>query len=93
MSLPLAVCCAVQSAVGTTPAAPGVITADVQVVPGEARVTTRDGVIPVVAGVATLRGQAGETLSVTVQQGAISKTFTVSLGSDGIATPGRLVLE
>jgi hypothetical protein len=54
---------------------------------------TRDGMIPVVAGVATLHGRAGETLNVTVQQGAVSKTFSVSLGSDGIATPARLVLE
>lgn len=49
--------------------------------------------LPVVAGIATLRGLPGETLNVTVQQGAASKTFSVSLGSDGIATPGRLVLE
>ena len=65
----------------------------VQVVPADARVVTRDGVLPVVGGVATLRGQAGETLNVTVQHGTGSKTFAVSLGSDGIATPGRLVLE
>jgi len=69
------------------------IAANVQVVPPDARVVTRDGVLPVVAGVATLRGTAGETLNVTVQQGAASKTFSVSLGSDGLATPGRLVLE
>jgi len=69
------------------------ITATVQVVPADARVVTRDGVLPVVGGVATLRGQAGETLNVTVQHGTGSKTFAVSLGSDGIATPGRLVLE
>jgi hypothetical protein len=49
--------------------------------------------IPVVAGIATLHGQAGETLNVTVQQGAVSKTFSVSLGRDGVATPGRLILE
>jgi len=69
------------------------VAASVQVVPADARVVTRDGVIPVVAGLATLRGLPGETLNVTVQQGAASKTFSVSLGSDGIATPGRLVLE
>ncbi|HEX2871356.1 MAG TPA: serine/threonine-protein kinase [Polyangiaceae bacterium] len=69
------------------------IAATVQVVPADARVVTRDGVLPVVGGVATLRGQAGETWNVTVQHGAGSKTFSVSLGSDGIATPGRLVLE
>ena len=73
--------------------APSALEASVQVVPANARVVTRDGMIPVVAGVATLHGQAGETLNVTVQQGAVSKTFSVSLGSDGIATPGRLVLE
>jgi hypothetical protein len=84
---------ALEPAGSAAPAAPSVITASVQIVPSEARVTTRDGVVPVVAGVATLRGQAGETLSVTVQRGAVTKTFAVSLGSDGIATPGRLVLE
>jgi len=67
--------------------------ANVQVVPADARVVTRDGMIPVVAGIATLHGRAGETLNVTVQQGAVSKTFSVSLGSDSIATPSRLVLE
>jgi hypothetical protein len=77
----------------TAPAEPSIITASVQIVPGQARVTTHDGVVPVVAGVAQLRGQAGQTLSVTVQHGPASKTFAVSLGSDGIATPGRLVLE
>jgi serine/threonine protein kinase len=69
------------------------VAARVQIVPADARVVTRDGVLPVVAGVATLRGQAGETLNVTVQQGATSKTFSVSLGRDGVATPGRLLLE
>ena len=70
-----------------------VVAATVQVLPADARVVTRDGVLPVVAGVATLRGQAGETLNVTVQRGSSSKTFAVSLGSDGVATPGRLNLE
>jgi hypothetical protein len=73
--------------------APSALEANVQVVPADARVVTRDGLIPLVAGVATLHGQAGETLNVTVQRGAMSKTFSVSLGRDGVATPGRLVLE
>jgi serine/threonine-protein kinase len=73
--------------------ATGVVAAQVQIVPADARVVTRDGVLPVVAGMATLRGQAGEILNVTVQQGAASKTFSVSLGRDGVATPGRLLLE
>jgi serine/threonine-protein kinase len=72
---------------------PSALQASVQVVPADARVVTRDGMIPVVAGIATLHGQAGETLNVTVQQGAVSKTFSVSLGRDGVATPGRLILE
>jgi hypothetical protein len=46
----------------------------------------------VVNGEATLHGRVGEALTVTLQQGAASRTFSVSLGSDGIATPGRLVL-
>ena len=71
----------------------GSIDASIRIVPADARVVTRDGMIPVVSGMATLHGQAGETLNVTVQQGIASKTFSVSLGSDGIATPGRLVLE
>jgi eukaryotic-like serine/threonine-protein kinase len=73
--------------------APSTLEANVQVVPADARVVTRDGMIPVVAGFVTLRGRAGETLNVTVQQGAVSKTFSVSLGRDGVAIPGRLVLE
>ncbi|MES1187640.1 MAG: serine/threonine-protein kinase [Myxococcales bacterium] len=78
----------------TSPGAPArVVAATVQVLPADARVVTRDGVLPVVAGVATLRGQAGETLNVTVQSGSRSKTFAVSLGSDGVATPSRLILE
>jgi serine/threonine protein kinase len=68
------------------------VTARVQVVPGDAKVLTPTGAVPVVGGEVTLSGRAGETLSVTVQQGTASKTFSVSLGSDGIATPGRLVL-
>jgi serine/threonine protein kinase len=68
------------------------VAASVQVVPAEARVSTAAGSVPVVGGTATLRGKPGETLSVTVQHGPASKTFSVSLGSDGIATPGRLVL-
>ena len=69
------------------------VNARVQIVPGDARVITRDGVLPVENGTVTLRGHAGDTLNVTVSQGAASKTFSVSLGSDGIATPGRLVLQ
>jgi hypothetical protein len=65
----------------------------VQIAPVDARVITRDGVLPVAGGMVTLRGQPGDTLNVTLSQGAISKTFSVSLGSDGIATPGRLVLQ
>ena len=68
------------------------IAANVQVVPADARVSTAAGVVPVAGGIATLRGKPGETLSVTVQHGPASRTFSVSLGSDGIATPGRLVL-
>jgi hypothetical protein len=69
-----------------------IVVASVQVVPADARVSTAAGPVPVASGIATLRGNPGETLSVTVQHGAASKTFSVSLGSDGIATPGRLVL-
>jgi serine/threonine protein kinase len=72
---------------------PAGISARVQVVPGDVRVATREGVLPVTGGEVMLRGQPGDTLSVTVSRGSVSKTFTVSLGSDGIATPGRLVLE
>ncbi|HKY39491.1 MAG TPA: serine/threonine-protein kinase [Polyangiaceae bacterium] len=69
------------------------VNARIQVVPADARVITRHGVLPIVEGEVVLRGQAGDTVNVTVSQGAISKTFAVSLGSDGIATPGRLVLQ
>jgi eukaryotic-like serine/threonine-protein kinase len=68
------------------------VSARVRVIPSEAHVILRGEAVPVVSGEATLRGRAGETLSVGVQHGATSKTFSVSLGSDGIATPGRLVL-
>jgi len=74
------------------PATPSAVTAHLQIVPPNATVITRDGVIPVVSGEIALHGQAGEILNVTVQQGSASKTFSVSLGSDGIATPGRLLL-
>jgi serine/threonine protein kinase len=73
-------------------AASSPITARVQIVPPDARVVARGAEVPVVDGEASLQGQAGETLSVSLQQGTASKTFAVSLGSDGIATPGRLVL-
>jgi serine/threonine protein kinase len=76
-----------------TPAAEtAAIAASVQVTPADARVSTPGGPVPVANGTATLRGKPGETLSVTVQHGTSSKTFSVSLGSDGVATPGRLVL-
>jgi serine/threonine protein kinase len=68
------------------------VTAQVVVIPAQARVSTPEGAVPVIGGVATLRGRPGETLSVTVEHQGTRKTFPVSLGSDGIATPGRLVL-
>jgi serine/threonine protein kinase len=84
---------------GGSPAAPvvpssaaAVVAASVQIVPANAQVSTAAGAVPVAGGIATLRGKPGETLSVTVQHGPASKTFLVSLGSDGIATPARLVL-
>jgi len=73
-------------------AAVAAVTAQVVVIPAQARVSTPEGTVPVIGGVATLRGQPGETLSVTVEHQGTRKTFPVSLGSDGIATPGRLVL-
>jgi serine/threonine protein kinase len=76
----------------SAPSANGTVTADVQIVPSDALVLTSDGAVPVVGGTASLRGQAGQMLSVTVQHAGISKTFSVSLGSDGLATPARLVL-
>jgi len=86
--------------VATTPAAPATpgpvaasISARVQITPADATVLTAGGPVPVTAGEATLHGRAGEMLDVTVRHGVASKTFTVSLGSDGIASPGRLVLE
>ena len=58
------------------------------------RVPLRSGLkVDVLDPLHAVRGQAGETLNVTVQHGTNSKTFSVSLGSDGIATPGRLILE
>jgi hypothetical protein len=72
--------------------APGVVTARVQITPPDALVLTADGAVPVVAGEATLRGAAGQTVSVTVQHAGASRTFSVSLGSDGIASPSRLAL-
>jgi serine/threonine protein kinase len=68
------------------------VSARVQVLPQDATLLARGASVPVVNGEATLQGHAGETLSVTVEHGGASKSFTVSLGSDGIATPGRLVL-
>jgi serine/threonine-protein kinase len=75
------------------PSATAAVSARVQVVPPDAQVMARGSAVPVVNGEAILAGQPGETLSVTVQHGAQSKTFNVSLGSDGIATPGRLVVS
>jgi hypothetical protein len=80
---------------GPAPASVGAtaaIAVEVQVLPPDARVSTAAGAVPVVGGVATLRGKPGETLSVTVQHGSSSKIFPVSIGSDGVASPGRLVL-
>ncbi len=68
------------------------ISARIQIVPGDATLSTAEGPVPVVSGEATLHGHVGEALTVTVRHGTNAKTFTVSLGSDGIATPGRLVL-
>jgi serine/threonine-protein kinase len=73
------------------PAAP-FVTARVAVVPAIAQVSTKQGTLSVVDGTTTLQGRAGETLQVTVQHEGSSKTFAVSLGSDGIASPSRLVL-
>jgi hypothetical protein len=69
------------------------VTASVAVVPAEAKVSTADGPLSVVNGSATLRGRPGETLNVTVEHQGTVKTFAVSLGSDGIASPTRLVLS
>jgi hypothetical protein len=79
-------------AAGPPTSATAPVAANVQILPPDAQVSTAAGAVPVVGGVATLRGSPGQTLSVTVQHGSSSKTFSVSLGSDGIATPGRLVL-
>jgi serine/threonine-protein kinase len=73
-----------------SPARP--ITAKIQISPPDALVLTPDGPAAVVSGEVTLRGNAGQNVSVTVQRGSVTKTFTVSLGSDGIASPSRLVL-
>jgi serine/threonine-protein kinase len=77
------------------PAAPVTITnvlARVQIEPSDATVITPEGNVPVLAGEVVLRGRAGETLRVTLQRGPASKTFSVSLGSDGLASPARLSL-
>jgi serine/threonine protein kinase len=74
------------------PTSPTAISARIAVVPSDASVRTAEGPVEVVNGEATLHGRVGEALTVTLQRGAASKSFTVSLGSDGIATPGRLVL-
>jgi serine/threonine protein kinase len=72
--------------------APGLVTARIQILPPDARVSTPRGAVPVAGGIATLQGKAGESVSVTLQLGSTSKTFSVSLGSDGIASPSRLVI-
>jgi hypothetical protein len=74
------------------PAAPSSISARIQVVPPDAALATAEGPVPVVNGEATIHGRVGEALTVTLEHGGARKTFTISLGSDGIATPGRLVL-
>jgi serine/threonine protein kinase len=71
---------------------PDSVSARVEVVPTDATLSTAQGPVPVSNGEATLHGHVGEALTVTLRRGTASKTFTVSLGSDGIATPGRLVL-
>ncbi len=76
----------------TPPSAPAAISVPVQITPADATVSTPSGPVTVVSGVATLQGRPGETLTVTLQHGGASRTFHVSLGSDGIATPGRLEL-
>jgi serine/threonine protein kinase len=75
------------------PAALAPLPIKLQVVPADARVSTPEGAVAVVDGVATVRGRPGETLSVTVEHNGTNKTFAVSVGSDGLATPGRLVLS
>jgi serine/threonine protein kinase len=79
-----------------TPAAPlplPLISASVAIEPPEAQASTSQGPLPVVGGTSTLRGRPGETLQVTLQHQGTTKTFAVSLGSDGIASPSRLVLS
>jgi eukaryotic-like serine/threonine-protein kinase len=75
------------------PSAPDLVTARIQISPADARVFTPSGAVPVASGFATVQGKPGETLSVTLQLGSASKTFSVSLGSDGTATPARLVIS
>jgi hypothetical protein len=72
--------------------APTSVQTRVQISPADALVLTNDGAVPVVNGEATLRGAPGQTVSVTVQRGTASRTFSVSIGSDGIASPSRLAL-
>jgi serine/threonine protein kinase len=79
--------------IARAPAAASAVSARIQIVPGAASVTTPSGSVSVVDGVATLQGRAGETLSVTLSLGSLSKTFSVSLGSDGVASPARLELS
>jgi serine/threonine protein kinase len=81
-----------QAPASVAPANSGLVTARIQITPADARVSTPSGPVPVAGGFVTLQGKAGESLSVTVQRGNASKTFSVSLGSDGFATPARLDL-
>jgi hypothetical protein len=68
------------------------VNARVLVVPEGAKVTTRDGPIPVLNGEVLLRGLPGETLEVVLEYRGAKSTFSVSLGRDGLARPSRLVL-
>lgn len=72
--------------------APPLVTASLAVVPPSANVSTPGGALPVLDGKTTVHGRPGETLQVTVEHQGTTKTFAVSLGSDGIASPSRLVL-
>ena len=68
------------------------VNARVLVVPDSAKVTTRDGLVPVTNGEVVLRGAPGETLEVVLEYAGARSQFRVSLGRDGVATPNRLEL-
>lgn len=76
----------------TATAIASAVSARVEVVPPEAKVSSAAGALTVVDGKVTLHGHAGESLDVTVEHQGTIKTFPVSLGSDGVASPSRLVL-